>query len=418
VRNQQITECGRRQRQIGMLAMCVAGAFACTIGKAEQITIEVVDYYDVKDQLAGMTELNTEFEKQYPDIKVKHTYIPFADLPSRVLQMAAVHKPPAVAAIDNPDVRRVARAGILKDLAGNISTLTDWKDVYNGPRNAVTEGTQIFGAPVNHAVLCLYYNKKMFRDAGIAGPPETWEQLLEDAPKLKKDAIYGIAFSAVNTEESTWQWEPFLWSNGGSLLDLTTTKAKDALKLWLDLVKSGGASRDMVNWNQGDVANQFLSEKAAMMVMGNWMLPSAERSGLDFGVVPIPVPKLGEKPVVPLGGEAWCILKNDEKTEAAALKYVAFVEEPARAKKFDLTVSCPSPFRNTAESEAKDKPPLEPFIRQMETARARPDEGGAKYPQVSLAARTAIQKVLSEGATIDSALDEAAAQVKALNIAK
>jgi multiple sugar transport system substrate-binding protein len=222
----------------------------------------------------------------------------------------------------------------------------------------------------------------------------------------------------VNTEESTWQWEPFLWSNGGSLLDLTTPKAKDALKLWLDLVKSGGASRDVVNWNQGDVANQFLSEKAAMMVMGNWMLPSAERSGLDFGVVQIPVPKLGEKPVVPLGGEAWCILKNDEKTEAAALKYVAFVEEPARAKKFDLTVSCPSPFRNTAESEAKDKPPLEPFIRQMESARARPDEGGAKYPQVSLAARTAIQKVLSEGATIDSALGDAAAQVRALNITK
>jgi multiple sugar transport system substrate-binding protein len=418
VKNQQIAEDRHHQRQMGLVAVCLAGAFACTVGRAEQITIEVVDYYDVKDQLAGMTELNAEFENQYPDIKVKHTYIPFADLPARVLQMAAVHKPPAVAAIDNPDVRRVARAGILKDLAGNISAITNWSDVYNGPRNAVTEGQHIFGVPVNHAVLCLYYNKKMFRDAGIAGPPETWEQLLEDAPRLKKDSAYGIAFSAVNTEESTWQWEPFLWSNGGSLLDLSTAKAKDALKLWVDLVKSGGASRDVVNWNQGDVANQFLSEKAAMMVMGNWMLPSAERSGIDFGVVTIPVPKLGEKPVVPLGGEAWCILKNDEKTEAAALKYVAFVEEPARAKKFDLTVSCPSPFRSTAVSEAKDKPALEPFVRQMETARARPDEGGAKYPQVSLAARTAIQRVLSEGATIDAAFSDAATQIKSLSITK
>ena len=35
----------------------------------------------------------------------------------------------------------------------------------------------------------------------------------------------------MNDEQATWQWEPFLWSNGGSLTDLGSEKAKEALQL-------------------------------------------------------------------------------------------------------------------------------------------------------------------------------------------
>jgi multiple sugar transport system substrate-binding protein len=94
----------------------------------------------------------------------------------------------------------------------------------------------------------------LLADAGVSTPPRTWDQLTEMAAKTSKSsALYGIAFSAVNTEEATWQWEPFLWSNGGSLTDLDSRNAQVALQLWIDWVKNGYASRDVVNWNQGDV---------------------------------------------------------------------------------------------------------------------------------------------------------------------
>ena len=48
----------------------------------------------------------------------------------------------------------------------------------------------------------------------------------------------------------------------------------------------------------GDVPNQFLGGRAATMVMGPWQLANVEKSGVDFGIVTIPVPKEGEKPVV------------------------------------------------------------------------------------------------------------------------
>jgi hypothetical protein len=66
---------------------------------------------------------------------------------------------------------------------------------------------------------------------------------------------------------------------------LNSVHAQVALELWVDWVKKGYASRDVVNWNQGDVANSFNSGHAATMVMGSWMLGEVKRSGIDFGIV-------------------------------------------------------------------------------------------------------------------------------------
>ena len=209
--------------------------------------------------------------------------------------MAAVHKPPAISAIDNPDVLRVAKAGVLKDISADVAKIQLWNDMYPGPKAAVTDGSKVYGVPIGSNSLALYYNKKLLTDAGVSAPPQTWDQLTETAAKTTKSPVYGIAFSAVNTEEATWQWEPFLWSNGGSLSDLSSKNAQAALELWVDWVKKGYASSDVVNWNQGDVPNQFISGRAATMVMGPWQLGEVKKSGIDFGIVTIPVPKEGAK---------------------------------------------------------------------------------------------------------------------------
>src|SRR6266404_4660979 len=69
-------------------------------------------------------------------------------------------------------------------------------------------GSKVYGVPIGSNSLALYYNKKMFADAGVTSPPTTWPELTEAAAKTTKPPVYGIAFSAVNTEEATWQWEP------------------------------------------------------------------------------------------------------------------------------------------------------------------------------------------------------------------
>jgi ABC-type glycerol-3-phosphate transport system substrate-binding protein len=61
------------------------------------------------------------------------------------------------------------------------------------------------------------------------------------------------------------------------------------------------------------VADQFIGGHSAMVVMGPSMLGQVHKGGLEFGITPTPVPKEGEKPVVLLGGECWCVLKSNPK---------------------------------------------------------------------------------------------------------
>jgi multiple sugar transport system substrate-binding protein len=379
-----------------------------------QVTVEIVHYFTVQSQLDVLGETQKEFEAANPDIKIQYTYVPFGELVSRTLQMAAVRKPPGIAAIDNPDVLRVAKAGILEDISADVAKLKTWEDVYPGPKAAVTSGSKVYGVPIGSNSLALYYNKKMFADAGVTSPPTTWPELTEAAAKTTKPPVYGIAFSAVNTEEATWQWEPFLWSNGGSLTDLDSENARAALQLWVDWVKKGVAPKDVVNWNQGDVPNQFLGGRAATMVMGPWQLANVQKSGVDFGIVTIPVPKEGEKPVVPLGGEVWCVLKGDSKVEQAAIKFIEFTQEPERLRKICDTFNYISSVRSIAKQQGEANHELQPFVDQMDTARARSQDGGALYPEISLTTRTAIQKALTGQASVEEALKEAAAKIKAV----
>ena len=254
--------------------------------------------------------MQKDFETANPDVKIKFTYVPFGELVSRTLQMAAVHKPPAISAIDNPDVLRVAKAGILKDISADVAKIQVWSDIYPGPKAAVTDGSKVYGVPIGSNSLALYYNKKLLADGGVTTPPQTWEQLTDTASKTTKSPVYGIAFSAVNTEEATWQWEPFLWSNGGSLSDLTSKMLKWPWNFGLSGSKRVRIQRRR-QLESGDVPNEFNSSRAATMVMGPWMLANVKKSGVDFGIMTIPVPKEGSKPVVPLGGEVWCVLKGD-----------------------------------------------------------------------------------------------------------
>jgi multiple sugar transport system substrate-binding protein len=397
-------------RRLMILVSALVG-FALA-GANAQVTVEIIHYFNVEGQIAALNEMQKEFEAANPDIKLRFTFVPFGELVSRTLQMAAVRKPPAISAVDNPDVLRVAKAGILKDISADVAKMKVWEDIYAGPKAAVSEGNKVFGMPIGSNSLALYYNKKMLTDAGVTSPPKTWAELTETAKKATKSPVYGIAFSAVNDEQATWQWEPFLWSNGGSLTDLGSEKATEALQLWVDWVKNGFASKDVVNWSQGDVPNQFLGGRAATMVMGPWQLANVEKSGVDFGIVTIPVPKEGEKPVVPLGGEVWCVLKGDPKVEEAAVKFVAFTQEPERLRKICDTFNYISSIKSVAKQQGEAKPAIQPFVDQMEAARARSQDGGAKYPDISLATRTAIQKALTGQASAADALKEAAAKIK------
>jgi hypothetical protein len=151
----------------------------------------------------------------------------------------------------------------------------------------------------------------MLDEAGVE-PPTTWDEVRDVAAALTGDGVYGIAFSAVATEEGSWQFEPWFWGAGADLTQLDSPEAVQALEFWVDLVESGYASRSVVTWSQGDVNDQFIAGNAAMMQNGVWNLPTLDESGINYNVVPIPMPEGGAAPG-PMGGEVLALpLSGDD----------------------------------------------------------------------------------------------------------
>src|SRR5215813_12490404 len=148
-----------------LLGSAIAGLALANV--QAQVTVEIVHYFNVQGQLDALAAMQKEFEAANPDIKIQFTYVPFGELVSRTLQMAAVHKPPGISAIDNPDVLRVAKAGILKDISAAVAKIQVWNDVYPGPKAAVTDGSKVYGMPIGSNSLALYYSKKLLTDAGV-----------------------------------------------------------------------------------------------------------------------------------------------------------------------------------------------------------------------------------------------------------
>ena len=163
----------------------------------------------------------------------------------------------------------------------------------------------------------------MLKAANVA-PPKTWAQLLTAAKALTTSDHYGIALTCEAAEDTTWQWEPFFWSNGGNATfsNIASAPGVQALNVWKQLITDGSASKDCLQWSQTPAAStQFIDGKAAMMVNGPWNFPTMNQSklfyGKQFGVVPVPVNKAGQHVVVPLGGEDWMV-SNTGGTERAA----------------------------------------------------------------------------------------------------
>src|SRR5699024_12712274 len=88
-------------------------------------------------------------------------------------------------------------------------------------------------------------------DAGVE-PPTTWTELRSAAEALTTEDRYGFAFSAIASYEGTFQFMPFLWSNGGDETDLDGEGVLGASRFWSDCVTAGLTSRSVVNWGQGE----------------------------------------------------------------------------------------------------------------------------------------------------------------------
>jgi len=385
-------------------------------------------YSNPNEQVAQFIQqvLTPEFEKLHPDIEVKYVYIPFAEYMSTILQQAISNTLPDLVYLDNPWVPQLIDAGVfqnirdyvMKDLGNDF-----WMDFFPGHRMVTSKDEGIYALQVHTNNLAIFYRESFLQKAGIEKPPKTWEEFLDTCKKIKENLdTYGIIFYAGADEAGTWQFEPFLWSNGGSLLELDQKEAVEALDFVTKLVKEGYAPRDVINLNdQGDESIWFMNGQVAMMVNGNWeygwhLTPDVLEKLGDVKVAPFPVPDGNmSSAVLPFGGECVGITSVDNEKIGYAWELINIWFKDKLNEYYEKWTGHIPSLASYSTKMASVRPEFEVFIKQAEYALPRPPMGGMeKYPDVSNELALALQRSITGAQSPEEAFGGAAKNIKSL----
>ncbi|WP_052393759.1 ABC transporter substrate-binding protein [Kutzneria sp. 744] len=389
-----------------VLTLALALAACGAPGGGAPGSITELDYYtDQQGSAAWQKVLDTCSKKA--GVTIQRQTVPTDQMLPKILQGATSRSLPNLVFTDNPTVQQIASTGALTPLSDyGIAT----GGYYDGIVKAGTYQGKVYGLAPGVNGLALLYNKDMLAEAGVQ-PPKTWDELTAAAAKLTKAQRYGLAFSAVPSEEGTWQFLPFFWSNGADLSRLDSDQAVRALGFVAGLVGSGSVSKSVLNWNQNDVADQFVAGNAAMMINGSWNLSRLDgEKSLHYGVVPIPTPAAGGSPTVALGGETGVIPATGQATQQSAAKVLTCILSPEVMQSWDTGHAYVPSQKDVAENFGQQHPNMQPFVTEVATARSRSADLGEKYPKISQALATAVQAAITGSQTPQQALRQAQQQ--------
>ncbi|MFJ2189999.1 extracellular solute-binding protein [Kitasatospora sp. NPDC087861] len=380
------------------------GAAGAGSANGRVTSITALDYYTDGPEHTQWGELLTTCGKSV-GVTVEQTSVPGPSLLPKVLQQASSRTLPDLLMLDNPDLQQIAQTGALTPLE---QYGIDSSGFAQGILSASTYEGKLYGLAPNVNTIALFYNKDMLSEAGVA-VPRTWDELKAAAVGLTRPGRYGMAVDANATFEGAWQFLPFLWSAGGDEKQLATPQAAQALRLWVDLVRSGSMSRSVLNWNQSDLRDQFVAGRTAMMINGPWQISALNAAtGLHWGVATIPVPQAGQTAVTPLGGEVWTVPQNASRArQQKAAQVLACLNDSTNMlalAKERYTV----PSRSAVAAQyAEQVPSMAAFVASVEAARARTGELGVKWPKAATGIYTAIQSALTGEQTPEEALKHA-----------
>ena len=226
-----------------------------------------------------------EFNKHYPNVKVTIDGVPYVELLAKSMLDATGPSPTYdIIIADDPWVPQLAAVGALLDLRSD--EVTGWTagdfewDDFNAAPLAASEwdGVQ-YGVPVRSNMLMMFTNKSLYEKAGVPAPtPQlTWDEFLEQAPKLVQDTngdgkvdAWAIDTYFVREPLTPTIWQTIMNSNGGSLLDESGkpafndeigVAALETHKKLLEFAPTGaishGFSESLQAFRQGLVATHF-----------------------------------------------------------------------------------------------------------------------------------------------------------------
>ncbi len=232
----------------------------------------------------------TAFEKANPDIKVNVTSIPWTNFDQQVQTMIQNKQYPDITEGDY--FSNYAKDGLLYSASDVLSNPGNLLPAFKA--QGTYSGTQ-YGMPFTTSSRTLFYNKKMFTQAGIASAPQTWADVQADAAKIEKLGKVGFGLP-LGAEEA--QAESLLWMLGdgggyqtGGKYTINSPANVTAFTFLKGLVAAGDTEPNPGTVNRTDLWQEFAQGKVGMINGSPALIPIIQAGGVlqasDWTSVPI-----------------------------------------------------------------------------------------------------------------------------------
>jgi multiple sugar transport system substrate-binding protein len=197
----------------------------------------------------------------------------------------------------------------------------DLKDFYPNLLEGFQVDGKTYGLPKDFNSLALFYNKKMFADAGVT-PPTTWAELETVSKKLTKGKV-----KALSLPDDSARFSSFMFQAGGKIVDgeemvFNSPEAIKGFEFYYSFFKNGDAASP-ADLGDGWPGESLAKGNAAMVVEGGWLIPFMKDTApeLEYGIAELPK---GEKQGNMLFTVAYAMSTNTKhpKEAAEAIKFL------------------------------------------------------------------------------------------------
>ena len=301
---------------------------ACGGGNSRAVSFSV---FGDPEELAAYEGLVAAFEAKFPEIDIELRHVPGQnDYRQRLATEFAAGAPPDVFLLNYRRLAPFAADGGLEPLTSYLanSEVIQEADFYPTTIAPFKWQGELWCIPQNVSSLVVYYNADLFAAAGVPLPTNEWtrDDFLAAALALTQDTDGdGVTDQyGVGVEASLFRLAPFVWQNGGEIVDdpanptrltLDTPQARAAFQWLVDLQVVHHVAPDRLTESAEESESRFLNGRLAMFFNSRRGVPTYRTiTSFTWDIAPLP---LAEVPAGILHSDGYCLAAAAENKEAA-----------------------------------------------------------------------------------------------------
>jgi multiple sugar transport system substrate-binding protein len=271
---------------------------------AATTTLKLTEVITSPERTKTLRQIVKLFEDANPGVHVEITSLPWGQAFEKFATMVSAGDTPDVVEMPDRWQALYGDSGRLENLDPYLAKWSETKDLNaRALEMARVVGGKAYSLPYGFYLRAMFYNKALFKQAGIAEPPKTWAQFEAAAKKvadLGNGAIgYGLP---LGPEEAQGEFSIWAFNNGGDWKKdgkwtVNSPENVETLTFLKSLATKKLTQNNPGKTNRQDAFDLFASGKVGMVVGFSPLAATLDKDGkVDYGVAPMPTKADGGTP--------------------------------------------------------------------------------------------------------------------------